>query len=152
MGRGLVTGLLTATAVVALLIGGAARIRLGSEPSSSCKPTTEVTDPPEEARRALNQASIYGSTLLWVAEPVFYPATDGTDGYVSYVSVAKAEDVELTGTLVSGPKAGEVIIQRGAALAGVQRVPVGVPAAGCWTLALAVPGAAPVVLTLRIGQ
>lgn len=148
--RPTVLKIVVATSLSSLLLGGAIHSRLAQEQTEECRPTTAAADAPDAARRALDEATLYGSPSLWLAHPTFYPATGGNKGYFSYLSVLKADDVELSVLLVSDSDVGDVDIQPGAALAGVQRVPVSVPSAGCWTLALSVPNRAPLVVTIEV--
>jgi hypothetical protein len=83
----------------------------------------------------------YGVPSLFAEKPTFQKKGGGA---VAYLSVWKGDDLELTGyaSLPGTRHKGKFYIQKGAALRGLQHVPLVLPRKGCWRITISTARAA----------
>lgn len=134
---------------LALALGLGIVIGRASAPAAECEATAPNYSLSDRALGLLPGGPVYGDGAVLIVHPAFQPNEDGE--YFGYISVFKEIDAPLSGTLEdSDGAAGELVIESGAALSGLQRVPASVPNPGCWKLTLQAGDSDPTELVFRI--
>lgn len=84
------------------------------------------------------KAPFYGVPALFVARPNFYSRGNRGKGAFTYLHVWKGDDLEIRGhAFLPGTRyVGWFTIQKGAALRGLQHVPLVLPRRGCWRITI----------------